>query len=129
MPGSCCDILCNVNKSHLAGVRPEHLAKCAYIFSLIDSSVNQPRKHDSVIVHSRAVEKLYDCLTRKSLFKCPLAGAPGGNSQWCMYWQRCEIRTSFKPADNIAASLTVHLQKELLSSFVPSMVPSGSIWR
>lgn len=77
MPGSCCDILCNVNKSHLAGVRPEHLAKCAYIFSLIDSSVNQPRKHDSVIVHSRAVEKLYDCLTRKSLFKCPLAGAPG----------------------------------------------------
>lgn len=29
----------------------------------------------------------------------------------------------------VSARVTVHLQKELLSSFVPSMVPSGSIWR
>lgn len=52
-----------------------------------------------------------------------------GNPQWLLSWHSYRINMMIKVLIWFPASLFLHLQKELLSSFVPSMVPSGSIWR
>lgn len=81
VPGPLCDILRNVSKSHLAGVRPAHLAKCAYIFSLTDRILVWIKPESMaalsrVRVPSRRSD-IRPVLPGSPFFKCPLARERG----------------------------------------------------